>query len=283
MAAAHTPRRAPLHHRAGLMLALAGMILFAFFPVYWMLVTSLRTTADAFTFPPSFVPTAVTFEHYRSFFANPALVGYAWNSIVVSVATAVGSVLVATYAAYSFSKFRYRGRTSLMYLVLSAQMFPQALLLITLYLMFDRFGLLNTYPALILSFTTITLPLSVFLLKGYFDKIPDDVIEAARVDGARQRDIIHRILLPIAKPGLVATGLFAFIRGWNDFIYALTLVGPDRRTLPPGLVLTYIGEFQAAWPELMAASLVVSLPVVVGFIGLQRYLIEGLTAGAVKG
>jgi multiple sugar transport system permease protein len=162
-------------------------------------------------------------------------------------------------------------------------MFPNALLLIALYLMFDKFGLLDTYIALILSFMTFTLPLCTFVLKGYFDTIPNEVIEAARIDGAREWAIMARILLPIAVPGLVAAGLFAFIRGWNDFIFALTLVGPDRRTLPPGLVNEYLGEFQSQWPELMAASLVTSIPVVIAFMALQKYFIEGLTVGSVKG
>jgi multiple sugar transport system permease protein len=162
-------------------------------------------------------------------------------------------------------------------------MFPQALLLITLYLVFSAYGLLNSYLSLILSFTTFTLPLCVWMLKGFFDTIPDDLLGAAKVDGASQRTIIHRIVLPISLPGLVATGLFAFIRGWNDFIFALTLAGPEQQTLPPGLVHTYLGEFQAAWPDLMAASLVVSVPVVAGFVILQRYLVAGLVSGAVKG
>lgn len=269
--------------RIGLLVAVVGVVLFAFFPIYWMLLTSVTPQEQVFTFPPRLLPRTFTLEHYRSFFASRDLLRYMGNSMIVATATAAGSVVVSAYAAYSFSKFRYRGRQGLMYLILSAQMFPQALLLVTLYLLFDWLGLLNTYLALILSFTTFTLPLCVYMLKSYLDKIPTEIIEAAKVDGAGQGVIMHRVLLPLATPGLVATGLFAFIRGWNDFIYALTLAGPENRTLPPGLVLTYLGEFQANWPELMASSIVVSVPVVVAFIVLQRYLVEGLASGAVKG
>src|SRR5690606_5380169 len=205
------------------------------------------------------------------------------NSVIVSVATALLTVIVSAYTAYSFAKFRYRGRRSLMYLILASQMFPQALLLITLYAVFSAYGLLNTYGALVLSFTTFTLPLCVWMLKGFFDTIPDEIIEAARMDGASRWQALHRIVLPLAGPGLVAAGLFAFVRGWNDFIFALTLTGPEKQTLPPGLVNTYIGEHTTAWAELMAASLVVSLPVVVAFIALQRFLVGGLVGGAVKG
>jgi multiple sugar transport system permease protein len=259
------------------------MVFFAFFPIYWMLVTSLIPTQAVFAFPPRFFPESITFEHYIAFFKNPRLLGYMLNSLIVASATSIGSVLVSSYAAYSFSKFRYRGRQSLMFLILSAQMFPQSLLLITLYLMFSSLDLLNSYLVLVLSFTTFTLPLCIWMLKGYLDKIPNDLIEAAKVDGAGQLTILHRVILPIARPALVSTGLFAFIRGWNDFIYALTLAGPEKQTLPPGLVLTYLGEFQAAWADMMAASLIVSLPVTVAFMFAQRHIVQGMTAGAVKG
>lgn len=256
---------------------------FAFFPIYWMLVTSLTPSEYVFQFPPKFFPTQITFEHYQDFFDNEELLRYFRNSLVVAFSTAVGSLVISSYAAYSFSKFRYFGRRPLMFLILSAQMFPQALLLIALYLMFDDLGLLNSYWSMILAFTTFTLPLCIWMLKSYFDTIPTDLVEAAKVDGANQLQIIHRILMPIAAPALVSTGLFAFIRGWNDFIYALTLAGPEKMTLPPGLVLHYIGEFQTSWPNLMASSFIVSLPIVVAFLFMQRYIAAGIGAGAVKG
>jgi multiple sugar transport system permease protein len=256
---------------------------FALLPVYWMLATALTPDGKVFAYPPALFPADVTFEHFASLAGNPQLFGYLVNSAIVSGVTAVLSVIVSAYMAYSFSKYRYRGRRSLMYLVLSSQMFPQALLLVTLYAVFDAYDLLNTYTALVLSFTTFTLPLCVWMLKGFFDTIPDSLIEAARIDGASRPRIIHSVIVPLSGPGLVAAGLFAFVRGWNDFIFALTLAGPDKQTLPPGLANTYLGEAQTAWPELMAASLVVSLPVVIAFIALQRFLVGGITAGAVKG
>lgn len=256
---------------------------FAFAPVYWLLVTSLTPHSAVFTYPPTWFPANPTFDAYRELAQNPALFTYLRNSIVVSAVTAVLSVVVSASTAYSFSKFRYRGRRSLMYLVLASQMFPQALLLVTLYAVFATYGLLNTYTALVLSFTTFTLPLCVWMLKGFFDTIPDELVEAAKVDGASRMRTFLTIVLPLAAPGLVAAGLFAFVRGWNDFIFALTLAGPARQTLPPGLVNTFVGEAATAWPELMAASLVVSLPVSAAFIVLQKYLVGGLTAGAVKG
>ncbi|MGI8335664.1 carbohydrate ABC transporter permease [Actinomadura scrupuli] len=263
-----------------LLAALAG---FGLVPIYWMLVTSVTPDADAIGGDFHLFPARLTAEHFANFFRDPQLMHFLLNSLLVSGATALLGVGVATYMAYSFSKFRYRGRGSLMTLVFTSQLFPGSLLLISLYVLFQNLGLLFSYTALVLSFSTFTLPLCVFVLKGFFDAIPDEVIEAAKVDGASQWTIIHRVLLPMLGPGLVAAALFAFIRGWNDFIFALTLGGPDKQTLPPGLVRTYMTEAQANWPDLMAASLIVSAPVVVLFILLQRFLVAGLSAGAVKG
>ena len=279
-------KRQPRKKPTGLQISIWSTViifgLFGMLPVYWMLVTALTPASDVFSFPPKFFPQQITFDHFIEISRDPRLLKYLGNSIFVSVLTAILTLVVSAYTAYSFSKFRYRGRKAVMYLVLSSQMFPHALLLITLYLVFSSLGLLNTYPALIISFTAFTLPLCIWMLKGIFDTIPDEIIEAAKVDGARQWTIIHKILLPIAAPGLVSAGLFAFMKGWNDFIFALTLAGPDKQTLPPGLVNTYVGEFGSQWPQLMAASIVVALPVVIGFISVQRYLVAGLAGGAVK-
>ena len=273
-------RRRP---RWALWISLVILSLFAFLPLYWLTITSITPTQEAFSYPPEVFPSSVTFDHYLKIFETPAIFNYLKNSIIVSVITAVLSVVVSMYMGYAFSKFRFTGRKALMYFVLSSQMFPQALLLVTLYVVFAQFGLLNTYQALIISFTTFTLPLCVWMLKGFFDTLPDDLIEAAKIDGAGHWRTFHSVILPLAAPGLVAAGLFAFVRGWNDFMFALTLAGPDKQTLPPGLVNMFITESSTSWPELMAASLLVSIPVSAAFILLQRYLVGGMTAGAVKG
>lgn len=269
--------------RWGLWIPLLMIGAFAFLPIYWLITTSLTPLTKVFSYPSNLFPSEITFEHYLDIFTTPVLFDYLRNSIIVSSITSVMSVGVSMYMGYAFSKFRFRGRKSLMYFVLSSQMFPSALMLVTLYVVFAKLGLLNTFAALVLSFTTFTLPLCVWMLKGFFDTMPDELIEAAKLDGASQMRTFHSVILPLAAPGLVAAGLFAFVRGWNDFMFALTLAGPDKQTLPPGLVNTFIFEASAAWPSLMAASVLVSAPVSIAFILLQRYLVGGITAGAVKG
>ena len=258
------------------------MVLFAFFPIYWMAITSFKSSGEVIQSPPTFYPHTFTLEHYTTALTDKNLLTYLKNSLIVAGLTSLLSVIISSYAAYSFSKYRYSGRKSLMGLVLSAQLFPKAVLLITLYLMMQRLGLIDTYPALILSFTTFTLPLTTWMLKSYFDEIPKEVLESAYIDGASRFQVLHKIALPLTMPGLIATALFAFIRGWDDFIFALTLTSSDAmRTLPPGLTLSYLGQFESSWAGMMAASLITSIPVIVLFILLQRYLIKGLMAGAV--
>lgn len=279
-------RRAGGRRDKSRMAAWAAVVAFGGFgllPVYWLLVTSLTPSDQTFAYPPSLLPPELTLENFRRLFEDPILLRYLVNSVVVSVITAVLSVLVASYMAFAFSKYRFRGRRALMAFVLSSQLFPQALLLITLYALFNAYGLLNTYAALVLSFTTFTLPLCVWMLKGFFDTIDDTLIEAARIDRASRWRILHSIVLPMSAPGLVAAGLFAFIRGWNDFIFALTLVSEEQQTLPPGLVNSFVGEARSEWAPLMAASIVTSVPVVIAFIALQRHLVGGISAGATKG
>ncbi|GAB3536446.1 carbohydrate ABC transporter permease [Arthrobacter tecti] len=264
-------------------ISLTLITLFALAPVYWLVVTSVRENDAVFAFPPRFLPTDITFEHYGTIFESGQLLKFVGNSFLVSSITAVASVFIGMYCAYSFSKFKYRGRKSFMFIILASQLFPHILLLITMYGLFSSLGLLNTYPALIIAFTTFTLPLCIWMIKGVFDNIPDEIIEAAKIDGASQWTIIHQILMPLMTPGLIAAGLFAFIRGWNDFVFALTLSGDMTRTLPPGLVNTYLSEFSNRWPELMAAAFVASIPIIIVFLSLQKYFVAGLSSGAVKG
>lgn len=254
---------------------------FALIPVAWMVITSFTDSTDIFQFPPS-ITRSYTLDHFVSVIEDPTLMTFVLNGLLVSVATSVFSVTVGFWAGYAFSKFRFGGRSGLMYLLLVAQIVPQVLLLVTLYTAFDKVGLLNTYLALILSFTTFTLPLSVMMMKNTFDALPDELIEAARIDGAGELRVMGSVLLPVMKTAIIAVALFAFIRAWNDLPFALTLVDTERQTLPAGLSLRFMGEFRTAYGEMMAASIMTSLPVVVIFLALQKHFVSGAVTGAIK-
>lgn len=253
---------------------------FVFLPLLWMINTALKPPAETFTlsFFTSFSP-----ENFWTVLTDLRMLGYLRNSLVVSFISSVFATLVAALAGYSFSKFRYRGRKGVMMLIMLSQGFPHAVLLLTIYLMMQRLGLLDHYLSLVLSYITFTLPVGSWTLKNYFDQIPGSLTEAAKVDGASQLTILGRVIFPLAVPGIVSVAIYGFVWSWNDLLYSLTLVtAPTRRTLAPGLILTYMGEFTNNWGNMMAASVIVSVPVTLIFLFLQRYFIQGMTAGAVK-
>ncbi|MEV6716271.1 carbohydrate ABC transporter permease [Lentzea sp. NPDC051208] len=264
-------------------LVLSVFALFALLPVYWLTATAFMEREDVFSDDRPLVPLDPTLGNLISFFSSDALLRNLVNSVVVSAGTAGLSVLVGGLMAFSLSKFRYRGRNAIMIMLLIGQLIPGALLLVSLYLLLDSIGLLHTYAALILSFTTFTLPLTVFLLKGIMDNLPDEILEAAKIDGASRLATIWRIVFPLVVPGLLSAGMFAFMRGWSDLVFALAFGGPDRQTLPAGLTQSFIRDGTGDWPALMAASLITSLPLALIFIALQRYFVSGLAAGSVKG
>ncbi len=259
------------------------LALFGLLPVYWLAATAFMKKEDVFALDRPLFPVDPTLENIIGFFQNPVLLQNLANSVIVSTGTALLAVIVGSLMAYSLSKFRYRGRNPIMFMFLMGQLIPGALLLISLYLMLSSAGLLYTYTGLILSFTTFTLPLTVFLLKGIIDGLPDDILEAAKVDGLSRLKTMFQIVFPLIVPGLITAAMFAFMRGWSDLLFALTLAGPGKQTLPAGLTQAFIHEGTADWPALMAASLITSLPLAIIFILLQRYFVSGLASGAVKG
>lgn len=256
---------------------------FLFLPLLWMLITSIKPESEIFVRLPTLLPKAATLINYGNLFSRGDMVLQLRNSLITAGGGAILTVVLATYAAYSFAKFRYRARKPLMFLMLSAQMFPFAMMLISLYPLLQWAGLLNTHLGLILAYIILALPSGTYMLYSYFVNIPTEIIEAARADGAGELFILHRIVLPLAMPALVTVGLYSFMWAWNDLLFSLTLITkPELRTVGPGLLLNYIGESKSDWGGAMAASIVSSLPVVIGFAFLQRFFIQGLTAGAVK-
>lgn len=267
--------------KAFIIIATIVIGLFIFFPLFWMFNTALKSADE--TYSVSLFFSHFSLDSFKKVLTDPQIMTYLKNSLLVSFASSGLSTLVAMFAGFSFSKFKYRGRTSLMAMIMMAQAFPQAILLLTLYTMMQKLGLDGSYVSLVLSYIAFVLPVGTWTLKAYFDQLPDSLIESAKVDGASWPVIIFKIMFPLAIPGVISTAIYSFVWSWNDLLYSLTLITEDsRRTLAPGLVMKYMGEFNNNWAEMMAASIFVSIPVTLIFIFLQKYFISGLTAGAVK-
>ncbi|MCM0019764.1 MAG: carbohydrate ABC transporter permease [Tagaea sp.] len=262
---------------------LVAMALFLFFPIYWLGISAFKGNAELYRIIPTLWPKAPTLEHFVTAFGRGRLLDQLGNSLMVSGSAAAINTMLAMYAGYSFAKFRYAGRRATMLLLLSAQVFPFGLLLISLYPLVTSLGLIDTHLGLTLSYIVFALPVSTYMLYSYFSQIPSELIEAARADGAGELRIFHTIVLPVSVPALVTVFLYGFMWSWNDLLYSLTLiVSESKRTIGPGLLLSYLNEVNADWGGAMAASLVASSPLVIVFAFLQRWFIEGVTAGAVK-
>lgn len=254
------------------------------FPLLWMVRISISSKAGLFDLPLKILPPSINLSGYSQFFSRPVFIQFYINSLVVAAGTVVTSLFAGTLAGYSFARFKYKGRNVLMIVTLSAQMFPWALLLISLYMLYVDLSLLNTRIGLILAHSTFALPLTIWILKGYFNSIPRDLEQAAAIDGCGKLSTLSRIILPLARPGIAAAGIYIFLFSWNDFLFGLTLTTDDMmRTLSPGISMQFIGEFEFLWIDMMSSSVLVTLPILVLFIIFQRQFIQGLTAGAVKG
>ncbi|OBZ97514.1 sugar ABC transporter permease (plasmid) [Pararhizobium polonicum] len=268
-------------------LFLVLLLVFALFPMAWMVLTSIKTQFAALQYPPQWWPTEPTFENYTKLLdpSNPVgqeFLRYFWNSFTVSLATTVLGVAVAVPAAYAFSRFSFPGRTLLFFSVLLRNMFPAVVFLTPLFILMRWMGLVNSQSSLVITYLTFGLPLSIWLLKGFFDNIPIQLEQAARIDGATRFQAFIYVVMPLSTPGIIATSIFSFIGAWNEYVYALTFLSrQDKMTLPVG-VQRFFGEFATDWPGLMAATFLMSVPVVVLFLVLQKYFVRALTEGAVK-
>ncbi|MBP2000633.1 multiple sugar transport system permease protein [Paenibacillus shirakamiensis] len=253
------------------------------FPVYWIINVSLQNNAALFQFPPHWAPQNLFIESYRMVLASEEFLMFYKNTFIVAAGSTLLSVLVSILAGYGFSKFRFPSMGILLVLFLSTQMFPAVTLLIGLYTLYGSLGLLNTYAALILASTTTALPFCIMLMKTFFDHISKELGEAAEMDGATQLGTLIRVILPLSKPGIMAVSIYTFLVAWDDFLFGLTLVSDlDMRTLSPGLSLKFLGEFSYNWSAAAAAAVIATVPLLVVFLFLQRFMVAGLSAGSVK-
>ncbi len=260
------------------------VVLLAVFPLVWMVLTSLKPQSELFVFPVAFLPQHVTFEHYRRLLVETPFLQYFENSLVLACATTVLVMVVSTLGAYSLARYRYRGREFIATAVLFTYLLPSVVLIIPLYLMMVKLGLQNTLTSLVISYTTFALPYALWLLRSFMAGIPDDLEAAALVDGAGRLGAFFDVILPQALPGIISTTLFTFILAWNEYLYALVLVNTDEtRPLTTGVMNMLVSSFNIEWSLLMAASVMMSVPLLFFFAFLQRYLTSGFGAGGVKG
>ena len=277
--------RAQMQHvltRTLLWVFLMVVCLYCLIPFAWMLSTSLKTEAEAFRYPPTWIPLQFTVDSYIGIWVRKNFGIYFINSTLISLATAVLSTFFGAMAGYGFSRFLFKGRKFLIGFFLATQMLPGVLLVGPYFKILSRFGLYDTRTGLIVAFLTICLPFATWMMKGFIDKVPQELDQSAMVDGCSRFGIFFKIVLPIVAPGMVATILFAFLLAWGDLLWALCLTSSEQMvTVTLGIART-VGEFRIIWPMLMAGSLVGGMPAILLYIFLQRLLVQGLTAGAVK-
>jgi N,N'-diacetylchitobiose transport system permease protein len=257
-------------------------VVFAF-PVYWMVTTALKPTSQMLSDDYDLIPFGVTLQHFVDGITKAGFVSALENSVIVALAAVVFALIAGLLAAVPLARLKFRGRKGFLLLVLVAQMAPFEALLIPMYLMFRSFDLLNALPGLILVYFAAALPFTAWTLRGFVKGIPVDLEEAAMVDGCGRWAAFRRVTLPLLGPGLVATSVFSFITAWNEFLYALTFMQDQAQYTLPVWLSSFISVFGVDWGGTMAASTVFTLPVLVFFLLVQRNLVSGVTAGAVKG
>ncbi|MGO8693447.1 MAG: carbohydrate ABC transporter permease [Rectinemataceae bacterium] len=273
------------HRGTYLILISAGLaigLVYAIFPVLWMLSCSLKSNTEIFSLPPRILPKVFTLEAYQAILGNSTKVRFFLNSYLVASSVTLLTLFVAILSGYSFSRHLFRFRKPLNMLIISTQTVPPITLLIPYFGLVVVFKLYNTYFALILTYMVFTLPYAILMMTGYFNTLPKELDEAVMVDGGSSFYALWRVLVPISVPGIVATGVYTFLLAYNEFLFALTLTKTtDMRTVPIGIQLL-MGQHAYQWNEMMAMSILGSLPILVIYMVAQRYFLAGMTAGSVK-
>jgi multiple sugar transport system permease protein len=260
---------------------LVGLIVF---PLFWMVSSSLKPRQELFATPPTLIPRQPTLDNFATLLRETPFLTYFGNSLIVACATTALVILVALLGAYSVVRFRFRGRRLASKLILFTYLLPQVVLLLPIYLVLAKLRLTNSLAGLVIAYTSFALPFSLWMLRSFLASIPIELEEAAMIDGASRLVAFWRIVVPQALPGIISTALFSFILSWNEYLYALVFINRDAmKTLPPGVMTMLQQNQNVEWALLMAASVLMSLPILVCFSFLQSHLTRGMGAGGVKG
>lgn len=259
------------------------LVVLAVFPFLWMAVSAFKPLSQLYTIPPQWLPSPPTLDNFRNVLFESNIPRYFVNSLIISVGSTFLALVFAIFAAYGFARFDFRGRSAALAFVLIGQLLPTATVIVPLYIVLNYLGLINTYLGLILVYLILTLPLSVWMLTGYFRSIPKELEDAAIIDGASQLGVLFRISLPLVTPGIIAVTLYSFVATWNEFVFALSFATEkEMKTLPIGLA-EFSTEFDTDWGAVMAASFVMTVPIALIFLVMQRMFVGGLMSGATKG
>ena len=266
-----------------LYLPLIALLLFTLFPFYWIINTALKKEGDILSLPVQYFPSPPTFENFVRVMTDLGFDQFFVNSMIVTLTTCFLVILIALLGGYAIARFNFKGKGFVFIILFATQIFPRALLLVPLFLTFRAFDLIDTRIPLILTYTTLQIPFCTIMICGFFIMIPKEIEEVAMIDGCSRLDVIFRVLIPIIKPGIVATIAFCFVASWNEFIFALMFTYKEKLfTLPVGLY-TLIGQYQIYYGGMSAGGVITLIPTLIMFAYLQKHLIKGLTAGAVKG
>ncbi|CAN5595501.1 carbohydrate ABC transporter permease [soil metagenome] len=251
-------------------------------PVYWMLNTSFKERDDVFTRPPNLIPLPPTLDSYIAAFADASLTRALLNTLIIAVGTTIITLVVALPASYGLARLRVPFVPAILLLFLVVQMVPSVNLALPMFALFSNAGLVNTFPGLIIANSSLAIPLAITIMRPYFLSVPNDVIEAAKTDGCNSFTAFVRIALPVSSPGIVTVGVITFLGAWGEFVFGLALATSEELQPVTVVIAGLTNEFGIRWNDLMAASTIIALPVIVAFIFLQRYIVAGLTEGATK-
>jgi multiple sugar transport system permease protein len=262
-------------------LALVPILLWTLFPIFWIATASFKTELALYARPPQWLFTPIL-DNYRHVLNNIPFLQYLTNSLVIAIGTTMGSLVLGVLAGYGFARYRFRGSDAVRFLVLVTRMAPRLVLVVPYFLMMQKLGLLDTYTGLLIAYVSFALPFSIWLLIGFFMDVPKEIEEAAMIDGCGPLRVLLRVVIPIVAPGLVVAAIFAFLVSWNEFLFALILSGVNAKTLPV-VIAGFSTDVGPLYGEMSAAAVMVMLPNIVMTVALQRFLVRGLTLGAVKG
>jgi ABC-type glycerol-3-phosphate transport system permease component len=259
-------------------ISIYGILGIVLFPILWIILSSIKPSSAIFTTPPEILPESPTLVHYGAAINGP-MGDYFLNSVIVTIGSVVVSVLLSVMAGYGWAKFEFRGSRITSTIVILSRVFPIVVILVPLFQTLKTFGLINSHTGLVVSYMVYTLPLTSWMLKGFFENIPDNVIRAARIDGFSELQIFTRVVLPMIRPGIIATALLAVTIAWQELLFSLTFLQDNQLyTMPVGL-LGLTNQFNTQWGLMMASSFLFMLPIAILFILAQNYFIEGITGG----